>query len=128
MAREACIRKIPFRLTAKTARGDSWFNLREPTLKQHFTWKNVVSRAASIMFFGSPLSMTQSFDSIFKGVNATTARERFLQYYEQFENNTNACLCVYNSYLARRLAISEENTRKAKKKHPKKNRSIAEFL
>ena len=98
------------------------------TLKQHFTWKNVVSRAASIMFFGSPLSMTQSFDSIFKGVNATTARERFLQYYEQFENNTNACLCVYNSYLARRLAISEENTRKAKKKHPKKNRSIAEFL
>ena len=36
--------------------------------KHHFRWKQLIDCLKSFMFFGTPLTMTRAFDSIFRGI------------------------------------------------------------
>ena len=80
--------------------------------QHHFTWKHVVGRPSTNMFFGAPLSQSRAYDSIFRNVGLQTAQQRFLQYYDELEGDVSACLALYNSYLFRLVAITEATCRK----------------
>ena len=77
--------------------------------KHNFTWKQVLLNPTEFMFFGPPLTMSRSYDRIFKDINNfTTLHHRFVNYYRHFIGDVTACLSLYNSYLTRRMAIMEK--------------------
>ena len=56
-------------------------------------------------------------------MNAKTAYKSFLQYYNEFKGDVNACLYLYNLYFYGQLAITKTETKNAKKKVVK-NKSV----
>ena len=78
------------------------------SLVTHFTWKNLMARPLSLLFFGPPLSSSRSFDSIFKDAkSSSTLHRKFMCYYSHFFGDANACLSLHNAYLSRRLHLLE---------------------
>ena len=75
----------------------------------HLTWKKVISNPLSIMFFGPPLSVSRSFDSIFSDLKSLhTIHHLYSCYHKHFFGDVNACLSLQNSYLARILDLLEK--------------------
>ena len=66
--------------------------------QKHMIWKNiVVYNPSTFVFFGPPLDMNCSYDNLFNGTNASNMHKRFLTFYDHFEGDVNACLCLLNS-------------------------------
>ena len=81
-----------------------------------FTWKEVANHPTSFMFFGAPTS-PRCFDVVFKDVtDKNKLHHRFLQFYDEFEGDSVACLALHNSYVMARLVAEG----KASKLKPKK--------
>ena len=75
----------------------------------HFTWKKVISNPLRIMFFGPPLSVSRSFDSIFCDPKSLhTIHHLYSCYHKHFFGDVNTCLSLQNSYLARRIDFLEK--------------------
>ena len=84
--------------------------------KQHFNWRDVVDFPSTFKFFGTPLTRSRSFDSIFKNVKSlSTIFHRFKHYYSEFEGDLTACTQLYNSYLHRRNIIFSDTIKKKAK-------------
>ena len=83
---------------------------------RHFNWKDVIEHPSSFMFFGTPLSQTRSFDSIFHSMNSlSTIYHRFMSYYPEFEGDVTSCVALYNAYLHRKaIILSKEIKKKGK--------------
>lgn len=79
----------------------------------------------NLMFFGNPLSMSRSYDLVFKSVSTLLSfHHRFILYYDHMEGDIAACLCLYNSYLAKQMALLESNTKKKEVKEKTYDGSI----
>ena len=105
----------------KTRKGD--FQVSFPgTEKVHtFNWREIVEGPSTFMFFGAPLTMTRSFDSIFQRcTEEATLHHRFINHYDEFEGDVISCLSLYNSYLHRRLSVACADEKKAVAKVTKK--------
>ena len=71
---------------------------------RRFNWREVVENSSSINFFGAPLSMTRSFDSIFANAcSDNTLFHLFISFYKAFEGDVQSCQSLYNSYTSRRM-------------------------
>lgn len=80
--------------------------------KKHFIWRQTVKVADKLKFFGAPLSMTRSFDSIFCNVNdESTPYHRFYCSYKEFEGDCESCTALANSYFARYVAMLKERAK-----------------
>jgi len=90
-----------------------------------FNWKQLANNPSAIMFFGPPLNMSRSYDLIFKNIETLNSlHQRFVLYYNHFEGDVEACLCLYNSYLAKRMAILESDAKKKEASHKQYDGSI----
>ena len=68
------------------------------------TWKEVANNPTSFMFFGAP-SSARCYNVVFKDVtNTNKFHHRFLQFYDEFEGDSVACLALHNSYVMAQLA------------------------
>mmetsp|Transcript_19925 Transcript_19925/g.34285 ORF Transcript_19925/g.34285 Transcript_19925/m.34285 type:complete len:106 (-) Transcript_19925:685-1002(-) len=84
---------------------------------------------STFMFFGAPLQMSRSYDLLFKNAEAfKTIHHRFTTYYQHFEGEVEASLCLYNSYLAKRCAIFEKNNATPSKKGDKASSADATLV
>jgi len=65
------------------------------------------------MFFGPLLNMSRSYDIVYKNMKTLTSLyHRFVLYYDHFEGGIEACLRLYNLYLAKRMWILEKYAEK----------------
>ena len=62
---------------------------------------------------------------VYKNIETMTSlHHRFVLYYDHFEGDVEACLCLYNSYLAKRMWILEREDKKKAKKEKHHNGGV----
>jgi len=85
--------------------------------KLHFNWQDIVDDGCLLKFFGPPLSFARSFNTVFHRVNnKLTLYHRFKCFYDEFEEDVVSCLAIYNAYINRCLASTEEKLATAQAK------------
>ena len=77
-----------------------------------FEWWMLVNSPLSVMMFGPPLSSTRPFNNVFGNASdASTLHHRFVNMYDEFVGDINACLGLYNSYVYRQLVAAEKKVK-----------------
>ena len=85
--------------------------------KHFFDWMQIIQNPTTFMLFGAPLSTSRAYDSIFYDMkDVANLNKRYLTYYDHFLGDVNACLCLQNAYLSRKIAIVEASVKKKEKK------------
>mmetsp|Transcript_24341 Transcript_24341/g.39568 ORF Transcript_24341/g.39568 Transcript_24341/m.39568 type:complete len:145 (+) Transcript_24341:103-537(+) len=80
----------------------------------HITWRKVLNNPFTYMFFGAHVSMSWSYNLIFKNAETFQAVYHcFINYYNHFEGDVEASLCLRYSYLTARASVLEKKLKKA---------------
>ena len=83
---------------------------------RHFNWRDAIDFPSSFMFFGTLLSQTRSYDSIFHSAKSlSTIYHRFKHYYLEVEGDVTASLALYNAYLHGKAIILSKLIKKKEK-------------
>ena len=81
----------------KSRNGDFGVSFDGTNEKMLFNWYGILNWPCSLMFFGAPLTQSQSFDSLWKNLKSNdTLYSRFTCMFDEFEGDVEACQALYN--------------------------------
>ena len=112
--------RLVLEMTSRMGMGDSMFVLVGLCLSH----TSIGDKSSTILlrsYFLGHLSPSTVHMILFSKMSAPidTLHHHFIAYYNHFEGDVKVCLCLYNSYLAQRIAILESTAAKIYKKTKK---------